>query len=74
MKEFIQVLRRFVPPYKKYLILHIIFNVKDVPVNSYRFLQRPFLVKTQKECIIQGASCGYGNLLSRVGRYEKPYR
>src|SRR5574344_1262235 len=27
MKEFIQVLRRFVPPYKKYLILTIIFNI-----------------------------------------------
>ncbi len=27
MKEFIQVLRRFVPPYKKYLILNLIFNL-----------------------------------------------
>ena len=27
MKEFFKILRRFVPPYKKYLILNIIFNI-----------------------------------------------
>ena len=27
MKEFLQVLRRFVPPYKKYLVLSVVFNV-----------------------------------------------
>ena len=27
MKEFIQIIRRFVPPYKKYVILNIFFNI-----------------------------------------------
>ncbi len=27
MKEFFKILRRFVPPYKKYLALNIIFNI-----------------------------------------------
>ena len=27
MKDFIVILRRFVPPYKKYLALNIIFNI-----------------------------------------------
>ena len=27
MKEFLQVLRRFVPPYKKYLALSVLFNI-----------------------------------------------
>ena len=38
MKEFIQVLRRFVPPYKKYLILHIIFNVLSAILNIFSFM------------------------------------
>ncbi|MEE3396347.1 MAG: hypothetical protein VZR04_03280, partial [Succiniclasticum sp.] len=27
MKEFFKVLRRFVPPYKKYLVLTVLFNI-----------------------------------------------
>ena len=38
MKEFIQVLRRFVPPYKKFLILHIIFNVLSAILNIFSFM------------------------------------
>ena len=38
MKEFIQVLRRFVPPYKKYLILHIIFNALSAILNIFSFM------------------------------------
>ena len=38
MKEFIQVLHRFVPPYKKYLILHIIFNVLSAILNIFSFM------------------------------------
>jgi subfamily B ATP-binding cassette protein MsbA len=37
MKEFIQVLRRFVPPYKKYLILTIIFNILSAILNIFSF-------------------------------------
>ena len=38
MKDFIQVLRRFVPPYKKFLILHIIFNVLSAILNIFSFM------------------------------------
>ena len=37
MKEFLQVLRRFVPPYKKYLVLSVIFNVLSVVLNIFSF-------------------------------------
>ncbi len=38
MKEFIQVLRRFVPPYKKYLILHVVFNILSAILNIFSFM------------------------------------
>ncbi len=37
MKEFLQVLRRFVPPYKKYLALSIVFNVLSAILNIFSF-------------------------------------
>lgn len=37
MKEFLQVLRRFVPPYKKYLILSIVFNIISAVLNIFSF-------------------------------------
>ena len=37
MKEFLQVLRRFVPPYKKYLGLSILFNVLSAVLNIFSF-------------------------------------
>jgi ATP-binding cassette, subfamily B, bacterial MsbA len=37
MKEFLQILRRFVPPYKKYLILTIIFNILSAILNICSF-------------------------------------
>ena len=37
MKEFIKVLRRFVPPYKKYLVLSIIFNILSAVLNIFSF-------------------------------------
>ena len=37
MKEFLQVLRRFVPPYKKYLILSVIFNILSAVLNIFSF-------------------------------------
>ncbi len=37
MKDFIRVLRRFVPPYKKYLILNIIFNILSAILNLFSF-------------------------------------
>ena len=37
MKEFMQVLRRFVPPYKKYLALSVVFNVLSAALNIFSF-------------------------------------
>lgn len=37
MKEFLRVLRRFVPPYKKYLILSVVFNVLSAILNIFSF-------------------------------------
>ncbi|WP_039864031.1 ABC transporter ATP-binding protein [Prevotella amnii] len=37
MNEFIKVLRRFVPPYKKYLVMSIIFNILSALLNVFSF-------------------------------------
>lgn len=37
MKEFLQVLRRFLPPYKKYLVLTIVFNILSALLNIFSF-------------------------------------
>ena len=37
MKEFLSVLRRFVPPYKKYLVLSVIFNILSAILNIFSF-------------------------------------
>jgi len=37
MKEFLNVLRRFVPPYKKYLVLSIVFNILSAVLNIFSF-------------------------------------
>ncbi|MCM1297210.1 MAG: ABC transporter ATP-binding protein, partial [Muribaculaceae bacterium] len=37
MKDFIAILRRFVPPYKKYLILNILFNILAALLTLFSF-------------------------------------
>ena len=37
MKEFLHVLRRFVPPYKKYLALSVLFNILSAVLNIFSF-------------------------------------
>ena len=37
MKEFLQVLKRFVPPYKRYLGLSILFNILSAVLNIFSF-------------------------------------
>ena len=37
MKEFLNVLRRFVPPYKKYLALSVFFNILSAVLNIFSF-------------------------------------
>lgn len=37
MKDFIKVLRRFVPPYKKYMLLNILFNFLSALLNLFSF-------------------------------------
>ncbi len=38
MREFLQVLRRFVPPYKKYLALTVMFNILSAVLNIFSFM------------------------------------
>ncbi|MGN0281013.1 MAG: ABC transporter ATP-binding protein [Prevotella sp.] len=38
MKEFIKVLRRFVPPYKKYLAWSVVFNILSAILNIFSFM------------------------------------
>ena len=38
MKEFIKVLRRFVPPYKKYLVWSVVFNILSAILNIFSFM------------------------------------
>ena len=37
MKEFLNILRRFVPPYKKYLYLTVLFNILSAILNIFSF-------------------------------------
>jgi len=37
MKEFLQVLRRFLPPYKKFLWLSVLFNILSAILNVFSF-------------------------------------
>lgn len=37
MKDFIRVLKRFVPPYKKYVVLNIVFNILSAILNLFSF-------------------------------------
>lgn len=37
MKEFFKILRRFVPPYKKYLLLNILFNILSAFLTLFSF-------------------------------------
>ena len=37
MKEFLNILRRFIPPYKKYLVLSVIFNILSAVLNIFSF-------------------------------------
>jgi len=37
MREFLQVLRRFVPPYKKYLMASVVFNILSAVLNIFSF-------------------------------------
>jgi ATP-binding cassette subfamily B protein/subfamily B ATP-binding cassette protein MsbA len=37
MKDFLRILRRFIPPYKKYLALNIVFNILSAVLNLFSF-------------------------------------
>lgn len=37
MKEFLKILQRFIPPYKKYLVLSIVFNILSAILNIFSF-------------------------------------
>lgn len=37
MKDFIRIIRRFVPPYKKYMVSNIVFNILSAILNLFSF-------------------------------------
>lgn len=37
MKDFLRILRRFVPPYKRYMVLNIVFNILSAFLNLFAF-------------------------------------
>lgn len=37
MKEFLRIIGRFVPPYKKYMVLNIVFNILSAILNLFSF-------------------------------------
>lgn len=37
MKDFLRILRRFVPPYKKFMVLNIVFNILSAILNLFSF-------------------------------------
>lgn len=37
MKDFLRILRRFVPPYRKFMILNVVFNVLSAILNLFSF-------------------------------------
>lgn len=37
MKEFLNILRRFIPPYRKYLVLSVVFNILSAILNIFSF-------------------------------------
>ena len=38
MKDFIAVLRRFVPPYERYLVWSVVFNILSAVLNIFSFM------------------------------------
>ncbi len=67
MKEFLQVLRRFVPPYKKYLVLTVVFNILSAVLNIFSFMAiipiLQILFKTQAVSVPAGLmDWGSGNM------------
>lgn len=37
MKDFLRILRRFVPPYKRYMVMNIVFNILSAFLNLFAF-------------------------------------
>lgn len=67
MKEFLQVLRRFVPPYKRYLVLTVVFNILSAILNIFSFMAiipiLQILFKTQAASVPAGLmDWGSGNM------------
>ena len=68
MREFIKVLRRFVPPYKKFLFLSILFNVLTAFLTLFSFaliipiLQMLFKVDTTRYAYMALTSTDFGDI------------
>lgn len=68
MRDFLKILRRFVPPYKKNLILSIIFNILTALLTLFSFaliipiLQMLFKVDTTRYAYMAASSCSFSDL------------
>ena len=78
MKEFLQVLKRFVPPYKRHLILSVVFNILSAVLNIFSFATIiPILQILFKTGETQQATClmawGSGDLKEVMGNNANYY-
>ncbi len=77
MKEFIKVLRRFVPPYKRYLALSVIFNILSAVLNIFSFAAiipiLKIIFKTGDEVVATGYMSFSDGGLKEVGMNNMNY-
>ena len=70
MREFLQVLRRFVPPYKKYLALSVVFNILSAVLNVFSFMTiipiLQILFRTGGTTDVELAPWDWGNLMDTL--------
>lgn len=77
MKEFLLVLRRFVPPYKKYLVLTVVFNILSALLNIFSFAAiipiLQILFKTDNAAhatrLMEWGEAGFKEVLANNGDY-----
>ena len=70
MREFLQVMRRFVPPYKKYLALSVVFNILSAVLNVFSFMTiipiLQILFRTGGTTDVELAPWDWGNLMDTL--------
>ena len=77
MREFLEVLRRFVPPYKRYLVLSVVFNILSAVLNIFSFAAivpiLQILFKTgdaeSAQSLMEWGSAGFKEVLANNANY-----